>query len=197
MPTIAEKSRKALKEAVLRPMSAEEMDESSLLARLSLIENMGMEVFESAVKAKDARNAAAVMGQLLRAAELRAKQSGELVDKRGQGPTGNSYSYVMVMPQVPDREVRGVLAAPVDGGKVSPAVADRAIDLEVLEAERGEDSWIPAELTALLDRVSGHAPQVPQAASEPAAEAEAQPVDEAEIEPERGFFAWNSPSRMP
>lgn len=118
---------------------------SPFVARIRLVEETGIDMLLTAKAKGDARNAAAIMGHLLRGAELIGKRTGELIDKRERTEIHHGGLMVMGVPTLPQRQVRGVLAAPRDGDLVAPEVAKLGTTLEEIEAEIIENGPFPEE----------------------------------------------------
>jgi hypothetical protein len=120
-------------------------EDSPFVARIRLVEEVGIKMLLAAQEKGDARNAGALLGHLLRGAELIGKRTGELVDKRERTEIHHGGLMVMGVPSLPQRQVRGVLAAPRDGDLVAPEVAQLGTTLEEIEAEIVENGPFPAE----------------------------------------------------
>ena len=106
-----------------------------MMARVAFVEDVAISMLLDCEGKGDARNASAIMGHLLRAAELVGKRTGELVDKRERAEIHHGGTVVLALPQVEAAPKRGVLAAPREGSQVSPEVARIGATLDEIEAE--------------------------------------------------------------
>ncbi len=137
MPVLEASRRETLKSQVLRGVEA--LKDSPMMARILLVEDVGIKMLEDCERTGDARNASAIMGHLLRASELVGKRLGELVDKRETREIHHGGVMVLGLPQVPEAPPRGVLAAPREGQDVDPEVTKLGTTLDAIEAELVEN----------------------------------------------------------
>jgi hypothetical protein len=133
MPILDGKTREILEAAMRRPLAG--LEGNPFTDRVRLVELVGYGLLVKCEVEGDKRNAGAIMGQLLRCAELIGKQRGDLVDRRETNTVHHGGVVVLGVPAVSTAQQRRVIAAPRDGDRVSAAVASADHTLVELEAE--------------------------------------------------------------
>jgi hypothetical protein len=104
---------------------------------MAYIESKAVKLLELCDEKGDVRNASAILGQLLRAAELVGKRTGELVDRR-ETQVQHGGVIALALPQLAAPgavEGRKRIAGAAKDEPVAPAVARLMADLDAQEAE--------------------------------------------------------------